>query len=111
MTQEVSIDFGANLILAERVRQVTCEGFQSSHDDKHVEGELMEAAICYAVHAAQQVLVSTPGLGVNCWPWSAEWWNPASDPIRNLVKAGALLAAEIDRLKRLELTSGDSRQG
>lgn len=35
------------------------------------------------------------------WPWSAEWWKPG-DPIRNLEKAGALIAAEIDRLKRNE---------
>jgi hypothetical protein len=34
------------------------------------------------------------------WPWSKKWWKPSSDPIRNLVKAGALIAAEIDRLQR-----------
>lgn len=34
------------------------------------------------------------------WPWDENWWKPSLDPIRNLVKAGALLAAEIDRLQR-----------
>ena len=34
------------------------------------------------------------------WPWSDKWWKPSDDPVRNLVKAGALLAAEIDRLQR-----------
>jgi len=34
------------------------------------------------------------------WPFSSEWWKPAQDPIRNLVKAGALIAAEIDHLQR-----------
>lgn len=30
-----------------------------------------------------------------------KWWKPSDDPIRNLVKVSALIAAEIDRLKRL----------
>ena len=29
-----------------------------------------------------------------------EWWKPSIDPVRNLAKAGALIAAEIDRLQR-----------
>jgi hypothetical protein len=35
------------------------------------------------------------------WPWDYDWWKPSDDPIRNLTKAGALIAAEIDRLNRL----------
>lgn len=38
---------------------------------------------------------------VNGWPWAAKWFKPSDDPIRNLVKAGALIAAEIDRLQKL----------
>lgn len=34
------------------------------------------------------------------WPWADDWWNPSDDPVRNLVKAGALIAAEIDRIQR-----------
>ena len=34
------------------------------------------------------------------WPWALGWWKPGTDPIRNLEKAGALIAAEIDRLLR-----------
>jgi hypothetical protein len=35
------------------------------------------------------------------WPWDAEWFRPVpKDRIRELVKAGALIAAEIDRLNR-----------
>lgn len=34
----------------------------------------------------------------NGWPWDMKWWKPSDDPIKNLVKAGALIAAEIDRL-------------
>jgi hypothetical protein len=35
----------------------------------------------------------------NGWPWDMKWWKPSDDPIKNLVKAGALIAAEIDRLQ------------
>lgn len=34
------------------------------------------------------------------WPWATDWWKPSDDPITNLVRAGALIAAEIDRLLR-----------
>lgn len=34
------------------------------------------------------------------WPWDVRWWKPSPDPERNLVKAGALIAAELDRLAR-----------
>ena len=65
---------------------------------------MAEAAICYT-QAAQFLgegitanqLLDTP----ECWPWDHEWWKPSDDPVRNLVKAGALIAAEIDRLQRL----------
>lgn len=41
------------------------------------------------------------------WPWDEEWWKPSEDPVRNLVKAGALIAAEIDRLQRVDGGEGD----
>jgi len=37
---------------------------------------------------------------MSLWPWGSEWWKPSKDPIRDLVKAGALIAAEIDRLQK-----------
>lgn len=38
------------------------------------------------------------------WPWEPGWWKPGkgnsyADRVRELVKAGALIAAEIDRLQ------------
>jgi hypothetical protein len=33
------------------------------------------------------------------WPWSREWWQP-KDRRRDLVRAGALIVAEIERLDR-----------
>jgi hypothetical protein len=33
------------------------------------------------------------------WPWAERFWKPTPDDrVRELVKAGALIAAEIDRL-------------
>jgi hypothetical protein len=88
---------GIEIIAAERQRQIEQEGWSAEHDDEHREGELGKAAACYA---------QPPEIGVRCqdWPWDRKWWKPTpSDRIRELAKAGALIAAEIDRLKRPEL--------
>jgi len=93
------------LIEQERQRQTTVEGFDSDHDDTHNSGELVNAAACYAALAQAQAVggpdaVPHPAI-LTLWPWDKEWWKPSQDPVRNLVKAAALLAAEIDRLQRL----------
>ncbi len=84
---------GIELIAAERQRQVTAEGWTAEHDDQHNGGEMAFAAMCYADPDG----LSEPDI---YWPWEAEWWKPSGDRVRNLVKAGALIAAEIDRLER-----------
>ncbi len=87
---------GAELIATERERQQAVEGFDSGHDDAHEKEELLYAAVCYAMHG------NHPGGTVPVdWPWDDSWWKPTHDPIRALAKAGALIAAEIDRLQRL----------
>jgi hypothetical protein len=56
---------------------------------------LAMAAACYATpptHRDQPM----PML----WPWSGMDWRPSADRVRELAKAGALIAAEIDRLNR-----------
>jgi hypothetical protein len=60
-------------------------------------GEIGWAASCYLVDGAIGRRLAT-SLPAN-WPWEGEWWKPSTDPVRNLVKAGALIASEIDRLK------------
>jgi len=86
---------GAGLIAAERERQVTAEGWTPEHDDEHTIGELVDAAVCYLKHGLD---AESPVIWP--WPWAEDWWKPSDDPIRNLVRAGALIAAEIDRLTR-----------
>lgn len=86
---------GVELIAAERRRQFDVHHWDESHDDCHRNGELARAGACYAV-AHLPRLRRRP-----TFPWKT-WWKPKPhDPVRNLVKAGALIAAEIDRLQRL----------
>lgn len=101
---------GALLIAVERDRQITSEGWTDEHDDEHTGGDLIDAAHAYALAAmasyfdANNVTFADirAGRPPNDWPWEASWWKPSDDPIRNLVKAGALIAAEIDRLLRAQ---------
>lgn len=92
---------GAEMIAAERERQVTGESWGHAHDDQHVDGELNFAAQAYCQSALEPGL--WPCEDAPCppmWPWPASDYKPSDDSIRDLVKAGALIAAEIDRLKR-----------
>ena len=84
-------------VMGERVRQITAEGWTADHDDAHNLGQMAGAALCYLAedipHWARQQ-------AHGCyWPWDAGWWKPG-DHRRNLVKAGALILAEIERLDR-----------
>lgn len=94
---------GANAIHLERARQIEIEGWTPQHDDEYVGGDLARAAVCYAWVAvlsdgARNAVMSSPP---QTWPetWDYAWWKP-EDRRRDLVKAGALIAAEIDRLDR-----------
>jgi hypothetical protein len=109
---------GAELIAAERERQVAREGWSAQHDAGHSAGELAMAAACYAapepifVHReAEQAWLSGNDGGrgdrqlyaegyYDPWPWDAGWdKREKHDRLRRLVIAGALIAAEIDRLQ------------
>lgn len=90
-------------IIAERNRQISAEGWSPEHDDLHSLGELAMAASCYAEIAASDDERRTrhvhEGSHFLRWPWTREWWKP-KDRRRDLVRAGALIVAEIDRLDR-----------
>jgi hypothetical protein len=104
-------------IAAERSRQIEVEGWTPEHDDEHDRGQLANAAACYA-NPDNVSWTDIWGRGLNPdgsvrpvgiakvsftralrWPWEQRWWKPA-DKRRNLVKAAALLVAEIERLDR-----------
>ena len=84
-------------ITQERERQISAEGWTPEHDDGHSSGELAGAAACYATtdipHWAAEYVRA------RIWPFSTDSWKPASRR-RNLVKAAALIVAEIERLDR-----------
>lgn len=84
------------MIAQERQRQIEKEGWTPEHDtDEHADGELAMAAVCYALpDCDRQVENGVPFF----WPFDGNW--KPGDRVRELVKAGALIAAEIDRLQR-----------
>lgn len=92
---------GTDLIAAERERQIAVEGWSAAHDDKHDCREMSIAAEDYLmVYNAGEGGDNDFSMASRQWPWDAKWWKPSPDPLRNLVKAGALIAAEIDRINR-----------
>ena len=92
-----------DLIVAERNRQISHHLWTSSHDDEHQAGEMADAAACYALcKTKRDRVVWNTTLRQLIWPWATMWWNPSpEDRVRELVKAGALIVAEIERLHRL----------
>lgn len=102
-------------VVAERQRQIEKEGWSHWHDDQHHDDfELARAAGCYALNVANcaqieerkerylpnnpsTMFVKTPRF----WPWLSKWWKP-KNPRRDLVRAAALIIAEIERLDRAE---------
>ncbi len=114
---------GVERIAAERQRQIEKEGWTPEHDDQHTGGELALAAALYA--AAQPLYARGKdhrGWDVfyDPWPWKKTVPHPRSesgfpgievnawdkrdkhDRLRRLEIAGALIAAEIDRLERTD---------
>lgn len=77
---------GVDLISDERYRQVDDEGWSEEHDARvNYSGQLTRAASCYLSGEKEG------------WPWAKVFWKPTTRQ-RDLVKAGALIAAELDRL-------------
>lgn len=88
-------------VLAERERQKTQEGWSATHDDSHTDGALAIAAGCYALSTythEEYFPPRWPGVPKR-WPWSEHWWKPRTYR-EDLVRAGALILAELERLDR-----------
>lgn len=100
---------GVELIAAERCRQVQVEGYDEAHDDAHAHDEMAQAAAAYAWPSD---LSTRDGRRVHrslLWPWHGDGsWKPG-DRVGELVKAGALIAAEIDRLLRVRELTKETR--
>jgi len=84
-------------LVSERVRQIQEEGFDPPDDNYYMKGELAVAASIYAMPRDNRVHTNI----YNEWPWDEVWFKPTPDDrVKELVKAGALIIAEIQRLWR-----------
>ena len=84
-------------IAAERRRQIEVEGFTAEHDADHAGGELFAAGKAYLMHATTRPDADYRFYGpAAIWPWEARWWKP-KDRRRDLIRAGALFMAEMER--------------
>ncbi|UFW79980.1 DUF7768 domain-containing protein [Rhizobium sp. SU303] len=96
-------------VAGERRRQVEAEGWTPEHDDQHMDASMALAAGSYCESAARpSILARKPGAAFaipKLWPqsWSRDWWKPKS-PREDLVRAAALIIAEIERLDRAAAT-------
>lgn len=108
---------GIERITKERQRQLEVEGFDADHDSDHTSDQLAWAAICYAAPSPVYKIGEVGPVEFRFVdPWPADWdgdWDKRplkadgslkkptmKQRIRQLEKAGALIAAEIDRLIR-----------
>jgi hypothetical protein len=94
-------------VLTERRRQIEGEGWTSGHDDEHKGEELIATAVCYLL-PSNILNFQWPGRKTTIfdvlWPWSLDWWKPKSRR-RDLVRAAALIIAEIERLDRRSISN------
>ena len=99
---------GIELIAEERQRQIEVEGWTKEHDAEHINDDLALAAVCYTIPSELRHYSYCPlrkERVPDFWPWDKKWWKPCPENrIRELVKAGALIAAEIDRLESTDTT-------
>lgn len=88
---------GAERIASERRRQIEVEGWTPEHDVEHAAADGYPSSQAALVQAAIAYL--TPERAGVIWPWHWRFYKPSQgDRVRELTKAGALIAAEIDRL-------------
>lgn len=100
--------FVFNDVFAERKRQIDQEHYSHEHDDEYDQNELIRAASSYLSHVIGRGWVfketcpetyqdeEAPDL----WPWDLDFWKP-KNPRCDLVRAAALIIAEIEKIDRI----------
>lgn len=96
----------AESVLAERTRQVSAEGYSPEHDDEHTDGEMVQAAADLCVHGTDFRVVDPDGDEMLGWGLAEAH---RSDRRRQLVIAGALVLAEIERIDRAHNASKEKK--
>lgn len=97
---------GAQAIYDERVRQVAVEEYTFENDDEMTNRELASMALCYLIRAIWPAAGLEDGafwrrVADFIWPWRSSKIQRDLTPLEGLVRAGALIAAEIDRIDRM----------
>lgn len=88
-------------IAFERWSQIMDHKFDADHDDKYKHNELGRAAACYAVGVRS--IFDAWNQSRSIWPWEPKWWKPnRTNRRKDLIKAAALIVAEIERLDRAQ---------
>lgn len=91
------------LITEERKRQVTEKKYTAVHDSQHDKGEIAYAAACYAVHPLalyEKVEYQNEVHFVKARPFDGYDIDNKKTQLRKLVIAGALIVAEMDRIRK-----------
>ncbi|WP_369050727.1 hypothetical protein [Burkholderia gladioli] len=102
---ELNLTAAERDVLTERCRQRTEKGWTAESDDRLTSGQLSAAASAYAAFASDEIDPASLGsAGFTArppkpWPWERKWWKP-STVRHSLVKAAALILAEIERIDR-----------
>lgn len=95
-------------VINERQRQINQEFYSTKNDDEYKQNELLRAAVCYAENVVRRGWVFDSSFGPDVyqeeevpdlWPWDLDFWKP-KNPRRDLVRAAALIIAEIERIDR-----------
>lgn len=76
-------------VMTERQRQIDEEGYDLERDKRYVLGELSMGAVAYVVQSEW------------LWPWPADCFKP-KDRRRDLVRAAAMIIADIERMDRAQ---------
>lgn len=80
-----------NLVRDEREKQINKHGYTPEHDDEHVDGEIADAAACYASTEL-----------IPYWPWEPEYFKKEEKTRKEqIITAAAMLMAEYERLERI----------
>ena len=91
---------GIELIAEERQKQIEKNGWDSNHDDLHTDGSLRVVAATLCAVGTDATVLDPLERGTLQNPWGLEE-KLREDHVRRLKVAGALIAAEIDRIQRL----------
>ena len=88
---------GIEQITEERVKQIAKYGYTAYHDIGYKNKELLFAALAYLKKAIGEDNTLIATYSIEDWPFDAKYWHDEGY-VENLKKAGAFIAAELDRL-------------